>query len=168
MTLYKLPLNGQERTYFILSRLHSCLPPRSSWLSLVPLMSLFPDQVEMFSSSSFSTSLSFTSSSSGPSPSIVYSSSGSPEVEVLSSSSRDMSPMDAKAFKALGVMRLCHDYDSVMTNELLVKVRKRYNISNEYALHAPFARQRPYDSLSNRFGFSIDALEAGLRFSSTT
>ncbi|RWW42985.1 hypothetical protein BHE74_00051411, partial [Ensete ventricosum] len=47
-----------------------------------------------------------------------------------------MSPMDAKAFKALRVMRSCDDFNLVMTDELLVEVRKRYNIPNKYALHA--------------------------------
>ncbi|RWW49840.1 hypothetical protein BHE74_00043944 [Ensete ventricosum] len=91
------------------------------------------------SSSSSSSSSSFSLSSSSPSPRVVDSSSDSPEVEVLSSSSGGMSPMDTKAFKVLGVMRSCYDYDSVVTDELLIEVRKHYNIPNEYALHAPLS-----------------------------
>ncbi|RRT57191.1 hypothetical protein B296_00037637 [Ensete ventricosum] len=62
---------------------------------------------------------------------VIDSSSSSPKVEVLSSSWGGMSPMDAKAFKALGVMRLCHDCDWVVIDELLVKVQKHYSILNE-------------------------------------
>ncbi|RWW85756.1 hypothetical protein BHE74_00005538 [Ensete ventricosum] len=59
--------------------------------------------------------------------------------------------MDAKTFKALGVIRSCHDHDSVMTNELLVEVQKHYSISNKYALHASLSEHRPYGLFPNTF-----------------
>ncbi|RRT76586.1 hypothetical protein B296_00009856 [Ensete ventricosum] len=58
-----------------------------------------------------------------------------------------MNPMDVKA---LAIMKLCHDFDSAMAKDSLVAIQKRYNILNEYVLHAPLPGQRPYDSYPNR------------------
>ncbi|RZR80931.1 hypothetical protein BHM03_00007041 [Ensete ventricosum] len=40
---------------------------------------------------------------------------------------------------------------------------KRYSIPDEYSLHAPSPRQRPYDAYPGGFSISVDALEAALR-----
>ncbi|RZS19784.1 hypothetical protein BHM03_00052220, partial [Ensete ventricosum] len=71
---------------------------------------------------------------------------------------------DVKALQALEVMKSCHDFDSTMSLESLAMVRKRFNIPNEYVLHAPGSGQRPYHPCLEGFNISIDALEAGLRF----
>ncbi|RWW19537.1 hypothetical protein BHE74_00017818 [Ensete ventricosum] len=68
------------------------------------------------------------------------------------------------AYKVIGVMRLCHNFDSIVTNELLVAVRERYNILKEYALHTPLPMKHPYDPFLNGFRLSIDTLEVGLWF----
>ncbi|RWW04192.1 hypothetical protein GW17_00032598 [Ensete ventricosum] len=88
---------------------------------------------------------------------------GSPEVEVVSSSSRIMTPLDTKTLKALMVMRSCHDCDSIITVQHLAEVRECYSVPREYELHVPLHGQRPYDTFSDGFGLSIDTLEAGLR-----
>ncbi|RWW12378.1 hypothetical protein GW17_00023957 [Ensete ventricosum] len=62
-------------------------------------------------------------------------------------------------------MKSCHDFDSVVSLESLGTIRKRYSILNEYVLHAPRPEQCPYHPYLGGFGISIDALEAGLRFS---
>ncbi|RWW78451.1 hypothetical protein BHE74_00013335 [Ensete ventricosum] len=72
--------------------------------------------------------------------------------------------MDTKALRELEVMKLCHDFDSIVTEESLAVIRERYSIPNEYALHAPLPGQRPYSSSSLGLCISIDALEAGLCF----
>ncbi|RWV92940.1 hypothetical protein GW17_00044640, partial [Ensete ventricosum] len=79
-------------------------------------------------------------------------------------SSGIMAGADAKALQALEAMKLHHDFDSTMSHESLVAVRKRFSIPNEYVLHAPGPRQQPYHSCPGGFSISIDALEAGLRF----
>ncbi|RWW87051.1 hypothetical protein BHE74_00004139 [Ensete ventricosum] len=79
-------------------------------------------------------------------------------------SSGIMAGADAKALQALEAMKLHHDFDSTMSHESLVAVRKRFSIPNEYVLHAPGPRQQPYHSCPGGFSISIDALEARLRF----
>ncbi|RRT71928.1 hypothetical protein B296_00020942 [Ensete ventricosum] len=96
------------------------------------------------------------------SPHIIESSSGSPGVEVVSLSSGGMSSVDVKAYQALEVMKLCHNFDSIMTEELLGLVQEHYSISDSYELHAPQPKQCPYDSFPNGFGLSINELEVGL------
>ncbi|RWW09621.1 hypothetical protein GW17_00026880, partial [Ensete ventricosum] len=59
----------------------------------------------------------------------------SPEVEVVSSSSGGMSPLDAKAYQALEVMKSYYGSDSIMIEELLALVREHYSISRDYGLH---------------------------------
>ncbi|RWV96179.1 hypothetical protein GW17_00041132 [Ensete ventricosum] len=83
---------------------------------------------------------------------------GSFKVEVISSSSGIMIPMDARAFKALMVMRSCHNYDLIMTVQCLVEVQERYSIPREYELHIPLLGERPYNDYQDGFGLSIDAL----------
>ncbi|CAL9040039.1 unnamed protein product [Musa banksii] len=97
-----------------------------------------------------------SSSSSPPSSSrsvskISSSGSSSCRVEVISSSSADSSPADSKGFTAL--------------QSLLGPIRDCYSIPEDYELHAPRPGQRPYDMFPNGFGLTMDALEAGLRFS---
>lgn len=75
-----------------------------------------------------------------------------------------MSPVDIETFKALQMMKLSHDYDSIMTEQLLECLRERYNIPADYELHAPWPKHRSYDPLPNGFKLTIDALEVGLRF----
>ncbi|RWW24329.1 hypothetical protein BHE74_00025702 [Ensete ventricosum] len=67
-----------------------------------------------------------SSSASSLSPLVVESSSSSLEVEAVSSSSGGMSPVDIKAYRALEVMRSCHDFDSIVTEEPLALVLDRY------------------------------------------
>ncbi|RWW33128.1 hypothetical protein GW17_00002172 [Ensete ventricosum] len=85
--------------------------------------------------------------------------------EPCSSSSGIMTRIDIKAFQALEVMKSCHDFDSTLTVESLVMVRKRYSILDEYVLHAPFPGQCPYDAYPEGFNISVDALEVVLKFS---
>ncbi|RZR70466.1 hypothetical protein BHM03_00000074 [Ensete ventricosum] len=61
-------------------------------------------------------------------------------------------------------MKSCHDFNSTVSLESLAMVWKRFNIPNEYVLHAPGPGQRPYHPCPEGFSISIDALEAGLRF----
>ncbi|RWV96099.1 hypothetical protein GW17_00041219 [Ensete ventricosum] len=75
-----------------------------------------------------------------------------------------MSSTDVKAYRALEVMRLCHDFDLVMTDELLIMVRECYSILCEYRLHVPQSEQHPYDPFPDGFKLSIDMLEVGLQF----
>ncbi|RWW16420.1 hypothetical protein BHE74_00024867 [Ensete ventricosum] len=70
-----------------------------------------------------------------------------------------MTLMDAKAFKVLMVIRLCHDYNSIVTVQCLADVWERYSILREYELHIPLPGQHPYDAFSNSFRLSTDALE---------
>ncbi|RRT33837.1 hypothetical protein B296_00057693 [Ensete ventricosum] len=81
-----------------------------------------------------------------------------------SSSSGVMARADAKALQALEAMKSHHDFDSTMSLESLASIRKHFNISNEYVLHALGPGQRPYHPCPGGFSISIDALEAGLRF----
>ncbi|RWW00277.1 hypothetical protein GW17_00036763 [Ensete ventricosum] len=145
------PLIPSERLHFVNLLLFLLCIEIS--LFLVP-----SHQVKMSSSSSSSSS----SYSSQSSPYIVESSSGSPGVEVVSSSLGGMSSVDVKAYQALEVMKLCHNFDSIMTEELLGLVQEHYSISDSYELHAPQPRQCPYDSFPNGFGLSINELEVGL------
>ncbi|RZS23646.1 hypothetical protein BHM03_00056611 [Ensete ventricosum] len=72
--------------------------------------------------------------------------------------------MDVKALKAFGIMKLCHDFDSVVSVKCLIMIRDCYNISNEFVLHVPLLGHRSYDTFQNGFSVSIDALEMELRF----
>ncbi|RWW74542.1 hypothetical protein BHE74_00017516 [Ensete ventricosum] len=80
-----------------------------------------------------------------------------------SSSSAIMTRTDVRAFKALEIMTLCHDFNSTVSVESLVAVQKCYSIPNEYALYDPLLRKRPYHTYPERFSIFVDALEAGLR-----
>ncbi|RRT79362.1 hypothetical protein B296_00019078 [Ensete ventricosum] len=71
--------------------------------------------------------------------------------------------MDAKALKALEVMKSCNDFNSIVTEGSLIVIRERYNILEEYTLHASLPGQCPYSKGSLGFSMSVDALEAGLR-----
>ncbi|RWV99703.1 hypothetical protein GW17_00037379 [Ensete ventricosum] len=72
--------------------------------------------------------------------------------------------MDVKALKAFGIMKSCHDFDSVVSVKCLIMIRDCYNISNEFVLHVPLLGHRLYDTFQNGFSVSIDALEMELRF----
>ncbi|RRT73083.1 hypothetical protein B296_00010995 [Ensete ventricosum] len=72
--------------------------------------------------------------------------------------------VDAKALWDMEVMKACHDFDLIMTEGSLVAIRERYNIPEEYMLHAPLPRQRPYNRCSLGLSISVDTLEATLRF----
>ncbi|RZS10768.1 hypothetical protein BHM03_00042037 [Ensete ventricosum] len=76
-----------------------------------------------------------------------------------------MTLADVKALSALEAIKSFHDLDSIMSLESLATIRKRSSILTEYVLHAPAPRQRPYHTCPEGFNISIDALEAGLRFS---
>ncbi|RWW14471.1 hypothetical protein GW17_00021755 [Ensete ventricosum] len=78
-----------------------------------------------------------------------------PKASSSGTSSGAPSSMDMKALRDLEVMKACHDFDSIMAEGSLAAIWERYNISNEYALHAPFPKQhliarvpRGYVSLS--------------------
>ncbi|RWW61950.1 hypothetical protein BHE74_00030958 [Ensete ventricosum] len=113
----------------------------------LPYKSSFPDQVGMASSISFTTSEFTSRSSSDPSsqaegcrPSNRVGS----RLEALSSSSVILTRSDVKAIKAVEVMKSCHDFDSTISTESLVLIRRRFSIPDEYALHAPQPGQRSY------------------------
>ncbi|RRT52625.1 hypothetical protein B296_00020393 [Ensete ventricosum] len=72
--------------------------------------------------------------------------------------------MGVRAFKALEIMKSCHNFDSTVSVESLATIQKRYNISNEYTLHAPLLGQCSYHTYPEGFSISINLLEAGLRF----
>ncbi|RWW05853.1 hypothetical protein GW17_00030854 [Ensete ventricosum] len=114
--------------------------------------------VSLISSSSASSS---SSSVVSLPPAEEVRSSGFAEVSL---SSGTLTSRDVRALKALKVMNLCHDCDSVLSVELLSTVREHYSIPSEYTLHAPASRQRPYDSFPDGFSISTDNLEARLRF----
>ncbi|RZS04855.1 hypothetical protein BHM03_00035268 [Ensete ventricosum] len=75
-----------------------------------------------------------------------------------------MIPTDLRAFKALEIMKSCHDFDSTVSVESLVVIQERYSILSEYALQAPLPGQHPYNTHSDGFSISVDALKARLRF----
>ncbi|XP_064965208.1 uncharacterized protein LOC135612629 [Musa acuminata AAA Group] len=101
-------------------------------------------------SSSSSSSSSSTSSSEGPG--VRHLSPGGESLKVGGSSAR------------LANLKLWHDVESVVTEELLEELRVRYCIPEGYSLSAPCPGQRPYDQLPQGFGLTVGALEAGLRF----
>ncbi|RRT50010.1 hypothetical protein B296_00009881 [Ensete ventricosum] len=72
--------------------------------------------------------------------------------------------MNEKVSRTLESLKLLHDFESIVTEELLGHVRKRYSIPPNYELHAPQLRQCTYNLFLNRFGLTLDALKAGLRF----
>ncbi|RRT62364.1 hypothetical protein B296_00041109 [Ensete ventricosum] len=120
---------------------------RPSLKRRLPYKSSFPDQVGMASSISFTTSEFTSRSSSDPSsqaegcrPSNRVGS----RLEALSSSSVILTQSDVKAIKAMEVMKSCHDFDSTISTESLVLIRRRFSIPDEYALHAPQPGQRSY------------------------
>ncbi|RRT74369.1 hypothetical protein B296_00026963 [Ensete ventricosum] len=86
------------------------------------------------------------------------------QLESSSSSSGVMIPTDLRAFKALEIMKSCHDFDSTVSVESLVVIQERYSILSEYALQAPLPGQHPYNTHSDGFSISVDALKARLRF----
>ncbi|RWV80894.1 hypothetical protein GW17_00057760 [Ensete ventricosum] len=46
------------------------------------------------------------------------------------------SSTDTKALRDLEVMRVCHDFDSIVIEGSLAAIRKHYSIQEEYAMHA--------------------------------
>ncbi|RZR85563.1 hypothetical protein BHM03_00012571 [Ensete ventricosum] len=73
-------------------------------------------------------------------------------------------PIDIKALKALGIMKLCDDIDSIVSAECLVAIRECYSILDEHVLYASLSGQLLYNPYLNGFSVSIDTLEAGLQF----
>ncbi|RZS28285.1 hypothetical protein BHM03_00061840 [Ensete ventricosum] len=53
----------------------------------------------------------------------------------------------------------------MINEEALESIRECYSIPKGYVLRAPLPEQRPYQPGSFEIGISVDALEAGLRFS---
>ncbi|RWW48426.1 hypothetical protein BHE74_00045501 [Ensete ventricosum] len=72
---------------------------------------------------------------------------------------------DSETVDALIGMRSFFNVDSIVMARRLVEVMKNYFIPSEYELHVPLSGKRPYDTFPCGFGLSIDAFEAGLRFS---
>ncbi|RWW63804.1 hypothetical protein BHE74_00029013 [Ensete ventricosum] len=87
---------------------------------------------------------------------------GDPEASSSGASSGLPSLVDARVLK---VMKVDHDLDMVVTEGSLAMIRGQYNISIEYGLHVPRPGQRPYCSDAPGMCISVDALEAGPRFS---
>ncbi|RRT58750.1 hypothetical protein B296_00006737 [Ensete ventricosum] len=75
-----------------------------------------------------------------------------------------MTLANVRAFKALEIMKSCHDFNSSMSIESLAVIRDYYSISSEYVLYAPLLGQRPYHIYLEGFSISVDALKARLRF----
>ncbi|RRT75079.1 hypothetical protein B296_00029235 [Ensete ventricosum] len=117
-----------------------------------PLSSrLLNDQVGMASSPSFTTSgLTPYSSSSVHSPR-VGGCRPSGHVGGRSEPSSLLTRSDVKAIRAMKMMKLCHDFDSTLSIESLVLIRKHFSILNEYALHAPLPGQRSYHEYPGGF-----------------
>ncbi|RWV89355.1 hypothetical protein BHE74_00047174 [Ensete ventricosum] len=67
--------------------------------------------------------------------------------------------MNEKVSWTLESLKLLHDFESVVTEELLGHVRKRYSIPPNYEMHAPRLRQCTYNLFSNGFGLTLDALK---------
>ncbi|RRT65508.1 hypothetical protein B296_00041036 [Ensete ventricosum] len=91
-----------------------------------------------------------SSSSSSPrssSPHVIESSSDSLEIEAVSSCLGGMFPIDVKAYRALEVMKSYHSSDSIVIEELLRLVRKRYSILDNYEM---------YVSCSRGYGFCLE------------
>ncbi|RWW84737.1 hypothetical protein BHE74_00006636 [Ensete ventricosum] len=74
------------------------------------------------------------------------------------------SPEDARSRRDLEVMKSCHDIASVISEEALESIRECYSIPEGYVLRVPLPEQRPYQPKPSEISFSVDALEAGLRF----
>ncbi|RWW52271.1 hypothetical protein BHE74_00041317 [Ensete ventricosum] len=87
------------------------------------------------------------------------------EPKPSSSSSGIMTRTDVRAFKALKIMKSRHDFDSTVSFKSLEAIQKHYSILSESAWHAPLLGQHPYNTYPEGFSISVDALEAGLRFS---
>ena len=100
-----------------------------------------------------SPSSSSSSSSSSEGPGVSHLPSGGVPLEVVGSSAM------------LASLKLWHDVDSVVTEELLGELRDRYCIPKCYKLFAPWPGLRSYDQFPQGFGLTVGALEAGLRFS---
>ncbi|RZS21960.1 hypothetical protein BHM03_00054675 [Ensete ventricosum] len=125
------------------------MSPCASVTLISPLQPSLLDQVGMASS------LSFTSSSSSV-PSLWVEGchpcgpvGGQSEPSSLSSSILTRS--DAKAIKAVEIMKSCHDFNSTLSVELLALIQKLYSISDKYALSAPLLRQRSYHEYPRGF-----------------
>ncbi|RZS16656.1 hypothetical protein BHM03_00048679 [Ensete ventricosum] len=84
--------------------------------------------------------------------------------EPSSSSSGILTRSDIKAIRAMEIMKSHHDFDSTLSIESLVLIRKRFSILDEYALHAPLLEQCSYHEFPGGYSLSVDALEARLRF----
>ena len=63
----------------------------------------------------------------------------------------------------LANLKLWHDVDSVVTEELLGELRDRYYILECYGVFAPRPGQRSYNQF-NGFGLTVGALKAGMLF----
>ncbi|RWW45702.1 hypothetical protein BHE74_00048438 [Ensete ventricosum] len=69
--------------------------------------------------------------------------------------------MNEKVSRALETLKSLHDCESVVIEELLSHVRKRYSIPLDYELHAPRPGQRSHEPFSNGFSLTFDALKIG-------
>ncbi|RWW67939.1 hypothetical protein BHE74_00024583 [Ensete ventricosum] len=78
------------------------------------------------------------------------------------------SPEDTRSRRDLEVMKSCHDITSVISEEGLESIRECYSIPGGYVLRAPLPEQRPYQPGPSKISISVDELEAGLRFPSTS
>ncbi|RRT76980.1 hypothetical protein B296_00029362 [Ensete ventricosum] len=82
-------------------------------------------------------------------PTLKLVSQGQSEPSSLSSSILTRS--DAKAIKAVEIMKSCHDFNSTLSVESLVLIRKLYSILDKYALSASLLGQRSYHEYPRGF-----------------
>ncbi|RWW52168.1 hypothetical protein BHE74_00041434 [Ensete ventricosum] len=90
---------------------------------------------------------------------------GDPEASSSGASSGPPLLVDARVLRDLEVMKMNHDLDTAVIDGSLAVIRGRYSIPAEYVLHVPWSGQCPYSSDASDMCISVDALEAGLRFS---
>ncbi|RZR86335.1 hypothetical protein BHM03_00013508 [Ensete ventricosum] len=90
---------------------------------------------------------------------------GDPEASSSGASLGPPSLVDVRVLRDLEVMKADHDLNTVVTEGSLAVIRGRYSIPVEYGLHIPWPGQRPYSLDALGMCISVDALEAGLRFS---
>ncbi|RRT74963.1 hypothetical protein B296_00020713 [Ensete ventricosum] len=152
------PCGWPTKVSLLLSSSHLIFSAFSNLISSYPLQSV-SNQVGMASSGS-SSDVRFV-----PFVRSRGTSLGNLKANTSGSSSGVPSPIDAKSLRNLDVMKACHDIDSIVTEESLDAIQQCYSILGEYALRAPLPKQHPYNPSSSELSISVDALEAGLRFS---
>ncbi|RWW54345.1 hypothetical protein BHE74_00039080 [Ensete ventricosum] len=96
---------------------------------------------------------------------VFANSSKEPEASSSGASLGPLSPIDVRVLRDLKVIKVGHDLDTEVIEGSLAAIREWYNIPIKYGLHVPHPGQHLYSSGVPGVCISIDALEAGLRFS---